>query len=172
MATTGSGGRIVCPRCGANNFDTVTVCWKCGAPLSARRAASPPRPPAGTVPPAADFPGAMGYAVSSHATDSNRTTANRAALWLGLLMPYFGLPIALAFLMCDDPRRQEVGRICLMWSLISGFLHFLFGMATLLGLREWFQMAFNAFQGQMGRRSGFGLEAILVCGVGRLPRLF
>ena len=22
-------GRIACPKCGANNFDTVTVCWKC-----------------------------------------------------------------------------------------------------------------------------------------------
>ena len=87
--------------------------------------------------------------------------ANRAAFWLGLLMPYFGLPIALAFLMCDDPRRQEVGRICLMWSLISGFLHFLFGLAAILGMREWLQIALSAFQGQMGRRAGMGLGEVV-----------
>src|ERR1041385_4297041 len=28
-------GRIICPQCGANNFDTVTSCWKCGAPVGA-----------------------------------------------------------------------------------------------------------------------------------------
>ena len=36
-------------------------------------------------------------------------------------MIYFA-SIGLAFMMCDDRRRQEVGRICVIWSLISGVI--------------------------------------------------
>jgi len=48
-----------------------------------------------------------------------------------------------------------------MWSLISGFLHFLFGLAAILGMREWLQIALSAFQGQMGRRTGMGLGEVV-----------
>ena len=28
-----STGRLVCPKCGANNFNTQAACWQCGAGL-------------------------------------------------------------------------------------------------------------------------------------------
>lgn len=28
-----NAGRVTCPKCGANNFDTVATCFKCSAPL-------------------------------------------------------------------------------------------------------------------------------------------
>src|SRR5262245_27007253 len=118
-------GRISCPRCGANNFDTVSVCWKCSAPLGAGSAVAPPVAPtrATTVPtpgpampvppqpavespfPAAPadgfaYPAAPAMMVGA-APLGNPTAANRAAMWLGLLFPYFGLPVGLAFMMCD-----------------------------------------------------------------------
>ena len=89
----------------------------------------------------------------------NPSTANRAAFWLGMLMPYFGLPIALAFMMCDDRRRQEVGRICLIWSLISGVIHLLLMFVSLIGMREYLMMALKAAQAGANRGGmGGGLE--------------
>jgi len=164
-------GRIVCPRCGANNFDTVSACWKCTAPLSAGSAAAPsPSPsaipshaplPAPTVSPPSPSPAErIAYtAVSATAAlAGNPAAANRAAFWLGLLFPYFGLPIGLAFMMCDDRRRQEVGRICLLWSTLSGVFHLLLLFVAALGMREYFMMAFNTIRAQYDRASGGGLE--------------
>ena len=71
-------------------------------------------------------------------------------------MPYFGLPIGLAFLMCDDRRRQEVGRICIMWSLISGVIHVLFMIVTALGMRQYLAFAMNALRGQIQQQQGLG----------------
>jgi hypothetical protein len=45
--------------------------------------------------------------------------ARRAALWLALLIPWLGLPIGWAFIMTADPRKQEIGRFCVLWSSIS-----------------------------------------------------
>jgi hypothetical protein len=154
-------GRIVCPRCGANNFDTVSVCWKCSTPLGA--AAPPPVPPVMPMPApsvAAPSPSpAEMYAyraASAAGLAGNPDTANRAALWLGLLFPYFGLPIALAFMMCDDRRRQEVGRICLLWSLVSSVLHLLLLFVTLLGLRDYFMAFLGAARAGINRSGGMG----------------
>ena len=125
MAST---GRITCPRCGANNFDTVTVCWKCGTPL---------RAPAGTVSSVQETPvaqAALHQVAQMGRQAALSATANRSAIWLGLLFPYFGIMVALAFMMCDDPRRQEVGRICLIWSLVSTVLQGLLLLAGILGL--------------------------------------
>ena len=145
-------GRIVCPQCGANNFDTVTVCWKCGAALGAGSsvAARPAAPVFGAVEAAA-------YRVGAAAANvGNPATANRAAIWLGLLMPYFGLPIGLAFLMCDDRRRQEVGRICVLWSVVALAAHLLLGFVALLGMREYFALALNAATAAARRSAGGG----------------
>ena len=137
------GGRIVCPRCGSNNFDTVTACWKCSAPLAGGVAAQGYTPsPMSAAPAAAGVTAAgraeglvYGAATAAHQMgDSAR--ANRAAFWLGMLFPYFGFPIGLAFMMCDDRRRQEVGRICILWSTLSGAIHLLLMFVSLLGLRE------------------------------------
>ena len=86
----------------------------------------------------------------------NPAVANRAAFWLGILMPYFGLPIALAFMMCDDRRRQEVGKICLIWSLISSAVHLLLFFVSMLGLREYLMFALGSLKAQAGRGGGMG----------------
>jgi hypothetical protein len=89
----------------------------------------------------------------------NSGAANRAAIWLGLLLPYFGLPIGLAFMMCDDRRRQEVGRICILWSLVSLAAHLVIGFVSLLGLREYVIMAVNAARGA-SRPGGAGVPGL------------
>ena len=86
----------------------------------------------------------------------NPKTANGAAIWLGLLFPYFGLPIGLAFIMCDDRRRQEVGRLCVIWSLISGAIHLVLMFLTLVGMREYFMAALNAAKAAGGKGGGLG----------------
>src|SRR5579862_4459017 len=100
-------GRVVCPRCGSNNFDTVTACWKCSAPLGGAAAPAP-----GYVPsqPTSNVTAAMprgvetdGFAqramyqatVAAHQV-GDAARANRAAFWLGMMFPYFGFPIGLA----------------------------------------------------------------------------
>jgi hypothetical protein len=166
MAT--SAGRVVCPRCGANNFDTVSACWKCSAPLGSASAAHTgytPSPIANpvTVQGPSSFGGpqqpssAEGFAYRAagavhQAGDSAR--ANRAAFWLGMTMPYFGFPIGLAFMMCDDRRRQEVGRLCIIWSLVSGVFHMLLMFVSLLGMREWMMMFMGAAKAGLNSRGG------------------
>lgn len=141
-------GRISCPRCGANNFDTVTVCWKCGAPLGPNA----PVDARGGLPPVAPQAGAQpAFAHVRNAAAS--ALANRSAVALGLMFPYFGLPIALAFMMCDDPRRQEVGRICLIWSVVSSVGHVLLALSGILSV--------SALMGAMlgsGHAGGGGLR--------------
>lgn len=192
-----SGARIACPRCGSNNFDTVTACWKCGTSLSSGPVFTPPAPapaapaaqpyqpaaPTGATqsfPPAASAPKYQPSPVPAYqpvtpvsppsmaeriaysppvmaATGvGNPAVANRAAFWLGMLMPYFGLPIALAFMMCDDRRRQEVGRICLIWSIISSVVHLLLFFVSVLGMREYLVFALGTLKSQAGRGGGLG----------------
>ena len=86
----------------------------------------------------------------------NAAAANRAAIWLGLLFPYFGFPIGLAFMMCDDRRRQEVGRLCVIWSLISGMLHLLLAFITIVGMREYVMTAINAARAAAEKGGGMG----------------
>lgn len=145
----GSGGRVSCTRCGANNFDTVTACWKCGAALGAGSTAAS---------------AVAGAPVQISASGDSGATG-RAALWLGLLFPYFGLPIGLAFMMCDDRRRQEVGRVCITWSAISMAAHVLVGIALTLGLREYVGFAINTLKGAAGRTENIapGLNFLLSC---------
>ena len=127
-------GRLTCPRCGANNFETVTACWKCGtalnagvsspvaaAPLSqgaypgAERAPAPPMTTANNAP----YP----LAPVSSAGDSG--VATRAAIALALTLPWIGLPVGWVFMMIEDRRRQAIGRICAVWSMIGLVLHLL-----------------------------------------------
>lgn len=171
-------GRIACPRCGANNFDTVTVCWKCAAALTAGLAPGQhppaatyphPAPPAyPSYPSAPEFPQqhqradrsspALGFVAAATGVIGNPGAANRAAFWLGVLMPYFGFPIGLAFMMCDDRRRQEVGRICILWSVVSGIVHLLVFFVSLLGMRSYFELVLGGLRSQIDRTGG-GLDA-------------
>lgn len=172
---TQRAGRVVCPRCGANNFDTVTACWKCSAPLASATTGytgytpspisnpvSIPNPPQFTSQPQSGAP-TEGFAYRAAAAviqAGDVARANRAAFWLGITMPYFGFPIGLAFMMCDDRRRQEVGRICILWSLVSGVLHILLTFVSLLGMREWMMMFLGAAKTGLNGRSGGGLGGL------------
>jgi hypothetical protein len=134
-------GRIMCPRCGANNFDTVTSCWKCGAPVGAAGAQpmpsqlQPPMPapvsqPAMGMPPSQQSPMAypqermpapVAYSAPQPTGDSG--VAKRAALALGLTIPFVGLPVGWVFMMIEDRNKQAIGRWCAMWSMIGLVLH-------------------------------------------------
>ena len=136
MAQT--SGRLTCPRCGANNFETVTTCWKCSAPLNgaghvnaassassasaastfaggynagAERAASAAAPAVFMTPPAAST-GDSGVAI-------------RAAIALALTFPWIGLPVGWCFMMIEDRRKQAIGRVCAVWSMGALVFHLL-----------------------------------------------
>jgi hypothetical protein len=153
---TSKSGRIACPRCGANNFDTVTVCWKCGAPL-----VSPPAHPAGpAAAPATPFapaaPPAPALAQGLRPGSGSTVSSERAALWLGLLFPYFGLPVGLVFMMLDDDRKQQLGRTCVLWSCISMVLHVAFMSVAALGMREMLMAVLQGARGAASRPGGMG----------------
>ncbi len=178
-----ASGRLQCRQCGANNFDSVTACWKCGAPLSG--AAPAPAPAARSVgsmpPPAASNPQAPqwqpvvpnapaggGYeqqgnrsnftapVYAAAAATGNPALSNRAAIWLGLLFPYFGIMVGLAFMMCNDRHRQEVGRTCVIWSIVSTAIHILIFAVSLIGLRDYATLALGIGKGALQRQGGMG----------------
>lgn len=128
--------RISCPRCGANNFDTVTACWKCGTALGGGTAA--PTPPASaatsTLPPAYPVeraaslppqPAAFAPSAPASAPTGDSGVAKRAAFALGITIPWIGLPVGWIFMMIEDRRKQTIGRICALWSMIGLVLHLL-----------------------------------------------
>jgi hypothetical protein len=110
-----------------------------------------PALPVGAAVPAQDFRAAAG----------DPARANRAAFWLGVLFPYFGYPIGLAFMMCDDRRRQEVGRICILWSTISGVVHLLLMFVTIVGMRQYVGLLLGGVRAGLNNRgSGSSLEGL------------
>lgn len=122
---TSSGGRWMCGQCGANNFDTVTNCWKCGTARAGMSPVMPPPPlrigermntpaaPAGTVAPS---------------IEGDPAVAKRAAVLLALTIPFLGLPVGWVFMMMEDYRRQAIGRYCVFWSCIGLVIHFFLGI--------------------------------------------
>ena len=108
-------GRVICARCGANNFSTVSICWKCSSPLGG----SAPLPPGH----AGDERGASVRGPAASVGDG--AAARRAAVWMALLLPWIGLPVGWAFIMTGEPGRQEVGRFCVLWSSIAMVFHML-----------------------------------------------
>src|ERR1700722_7616081 len=125
LPLTQHSGRITCPKCGANNFETVTACWKCSAPLASGAA------------PAAVYP--VGQVSTSYYTPERTPSqtpaplqmvgdpnvANRAAILLAITIPWIGLPAGWLFMMVEDQRKQRVGRLCANWSLIALVVHLL-----------------------------------------------
>lgn len=123
-----SAGRVVCPRCGANNFDTQAACWSCGAALRAGApvapnpspaAASPARENRDTLPPATPYPVAP-------AATLDPAVAIWAAVALAILFPYVAVPVGIVFLMLDDRRKAEIGRVALIAGILLSLLHGLF----------------------------------------------
>lgn len=102
------GARIVCSRCGSNNFSTQASCWKCGAPL----AANAPSPSA---------PAPLSAPIPRPAADS--ATPFVAAAALGLLFPLVAVPVGIVFLMLDDSRKSAIGRWNIAWGIAGTILH-------------------------------------------------
>jgi hypothetical protein len=101
------------------------------------------------------YQAAVGYSIPS----GSSSMAKRSAFWLGLLFPWFGIPIALAFMMCEDRRKQEVGKLCLTWSLIATFLHVLLFVVSLLGMREYIGLFYSGLlKGMKTPGGGGGME--------------
>jgi len=127
MATT--TGRLICARCGSNNFDTQAACWKCGTPLAAPGA--PPPAAAARVPAAPREAGVAAGAPSPPPSVAaprpvagvDPGVANWTGIISGLLLPYFMLPVGIVFMMLDDRRRLEVGRNTVIASLVGTLLH-------------------------------------------------
>lgn len=141
-----SGGRVKCPQCGANNFDTVTACWKCGAALNAR-------PPQSSPSAVLDSP--VGHTSRQlGAMPSPRATT--AAFWLGILFPYIGLPVGLVLMMLDDDRYYVTGRVCVLWSCIALVVHVLFLALVSIGMREILFAIFQGARGAAERAGGMG----------------
>lgn len=125
---SGSGEeRVRCLYCGANNFAGSVSCWQCARTLVALRDTGGSAPGSAPAQPGA-APGfglpqsprpigfaALGPLAINAAASASR--ANKAALWLGLLMPWFGLPVGMVFLMLDDDRKAQLGWIMIWWSL-------------------------------------------------------
>lgn len=46
-----------------------------------------------------------------------------SAAILGLLFPWFALPAGIIFLMLDDRRKIDVGRIAIIWGIVGTIIH-------------------------------------------------
>lgn len=125
---TQSGGRITCPRCGTNNFNTVTACWKCGTALAVTPSVAPAPSIAPMNAPRQEYPS---YVPASLSMSGDPAVAKRAAFWLAVVFPWFGLPIGWAFMMIEDHKRQAIGRFCVIWSIVALIFHCLFVFASI-----------------------------------------
>lgn len=111
----GEAGRVRCLYCGANNFPASAACWQCSRPLKAM-----PEPPAPGASPAAAGPASLpGFAPVSPARGAltESPLAPKAAVAMGLLFPFIGLPAGMIFLMLDDPRKTYLGWLMIGWSI-------------------------------------------------------
>lgn len=113
--------RVVCSRCGVNNFATQAACWKCGAPLGP---AAVGRPAAATGAPSPATPGLV-LSPSVGRADADPSVAPVAAAGLALLFPLVAVPAGLVFLMLDDRRKIELGKILLIWGVVATIAHML-----------------------------------------------
>lgn len=116
-------GRVICARCGANNFETQAACWKCAASLAP-----------GAVPvlsPAANIPGAAPAAAYRPAASVDSSIAIWCGIILAVLFPYVAVPAGLVFMMLDDRRKLEVGRVTLIAGIVASIFHFMITAALI-----------------------------------------
>src|SRR5579871_4368828 len=161
-------GRLTCPRCGANNFDTVTACWKCGTALGTGASAAPSAAPVPSVPMAAPVervsPPPATYAAPAYvpaAATGDPGVARRAAIALALTIPWIGLPVGWVFMMIEDSRKQAIGRVCAVWSMIGLVLHLLLmywaTLATMNFVKTWLPYIVGGYQNGLRGGSSSGL---------------
>jgi hypothetical protein len=53
------------------------------------------------------------------------------------MLPFIGLPVGWIFMMIEDERRQAIGRICAVWSLVSLVLQLLLMFACAQAVGPW-----------------------------------
>lgn len=56
-------------------------------------------------------------------TATESALAPKAAAAMGLIFPYFGIPIGMVFLMLDDSRKTQLGWMMIIWSVIGTVLN-------------------------------------------------
>ena len=172
---TQSAGRIRCPQCGASNFDSVAMCYKCGSPL--RQASGGAARPTGNAPVGASGANVAPYSGERPGLPMNAPptpmmaapppyyaaggggdpgVARRAAILLALTFPFFGLPIGWAFMMIEDQRRQAIGRLCVTWSLIALIFHLLLTVVAMQSLGGYLQLALQMTKAAQSRSQGAG----------------
>lgn len=120
-------GRIACPRCGENNFDTQAACWKCASPLRGSPAASS-RPVA--TPNVVSGSAAPASVYTAPTPTMDPAVAVWSAIALAVLFPYVAVPVGIVFLMLDDRRKAEIGRIALIWGIVATIVQTLFMFAV------------------------------------------
>lgn len=134
----GEAGRVRCAYCGANNFPSSAACWQCGRPMQPLRGGTAPAavpPPLASAQSQPAWPGAAGGIPAARPFGGvNPGLAPKAAAALGLFFPWAGLPIGMAFLMMDDPRKAQLGWIAIGWSIGGTILSILTLILPLLGL--------------------------------------
>ena len=147
-----STGRLVCPKCGANNFNTQAACWQCGTGLRGSGAPGP-------VMRAADAPGVPSPTplplpqVRPDSVPSDPAVAVWAAILLALFFPYVAVPVGIVFLMLDDRRKAEIGRI----ALVAGIV---FTVAQSLVMTFFIKAAWDQVRGLIGPGAGAAIERI------------
>jgi len=60
--------------------------------------------------------------VPSFSSGVDYSTADKAAIAMGLLFPFVGYPLGIAFMMLDDARKTQLGRALLLWSTIGSVI--------------------------------------------------
>jgi hypothetical protein len=133
-------GRVICSRCGANNFETQAACWKCGvsmvsggpAPILSPNASGNPAP-------------AAAYRPQSNVDPS-------VAFWSAIaLAVFFGpvaIPVGLVFMMLDDRRKVDLGKLTLIAGIISTVIQLIFTFMALQAVTsQVFQMVPSLMRG-------------------------
>jgi hypothetical protein len=88
--------------------------------------------------------------------------ARRAAIAFALTLPFISLPVGWTFMMIEDHRRQAIGRICVIWSLVALFFHLLLGFVAAQAIGPYLTSVITmvgkaAAQPQGGRDLGNGM---------------
>ncbi|GAB4453594.1 MAG: hypothetical protein OHK0029_06760 [Armatimonadaceae bacterium] len=153
-------GRVICPQCGANNFETQAACWKCHASLSASPSspsATAAKSPAAPVA-ASGGTGAALYRPSAPVSSMDPSVAVWCGIVLAVLMPAIAVPVGLVFMMLDDRRRFEVGRLTLIAGILSTIVHLVLTMVLFqVTIGKFLPMAFQVIQTVQGRQQQPGL---------------
>ena len=154
-----NAGRLACPRCGANNFDTVSACWKCSAPLSSGGQNISQQQQSLSLSP--NQPATAPVYASTARSSGDSGVARRAAIALAVCLPWIGLPVGWVFMMIEDERKQTIGKVCVMWSAIALVFHCLFMFAATSAfvgtIRSLLPMVQSLQRGQNGGSGGLGI---------------